>query len=166
MTVEAEEIRSMQLSLSKLAKAEEEKRMIKRENEKLLDEVKRAQKELGEAREKMERSEREKREMSEKMDRMRMMMKTEWSGTESLHIVDGTVHALSPTTLTQIVGTPEDKPWRTAFTLPIDEGEWELKIRASEKTFSNVKVGFLNHPLPYRGGGKNLGGLLVDSGTI
>ncbi|KAK2955659.1 hypothetical protein BLNAU_9349 [Blattamonas nauphoetae] len=59
-----------------------------------------------------------------------------------------TAHRLTPTTLTQIVDTPEGHPWRTAFTQPIYEGEWELKIRASDSTFVNVMFGFLGYPLP------------------
>ncbi|KAK2943619.1 hypothetical protein BLNAU_21450 [Blattamonas nauphoetae] len=71
-----------------------------------------------------------------------------WVGTESLQTLDTTAHALTPTTLTQIIVTPEDDPFRTAFTFPIDEGEWELKIRALDNTFVNVKLGFVRHPLP------------------
>ncbi|KAK2942421.1 hypothetical protein BLNAU_22654 [Blattamonas nauphoetae] len=71
-----------------------------------------------------------------------------WVGTESLQTLDTTAHTLTPTTLTQFIVTPKDNPWRTAFTRPIDEGEWELKIRASESTFSNVMLGFVEHPLP------------------
>ncbi|KAK2961952.1 hypothetical protein BLNAU_3008 [Blattamonas nauphoetae] len=71
-----------------------------------------------------------------------------WVGTESLQILDRTAHKLSPTTLTQIFKLEVVINWRTAFTLPIDEGEWELKIRASENTFWNVMLGFLKHPLP------------------
>ncbi|KAK2940424.1 hypothetical protein BLNAU_24666 [Blattamonas nauphoetae] len=71
-----------------------------------------------------------------------------WVGTESLQTLNRTVHTLTPTTLTQIIATPKDKPFRTAFTLPIDQGEWELKIRANESTFWGVMLGFLRHPLP------------------
>ncbi|KAK2952837.1 hypothetical protein BLNAU_12158 [Blattamonas nauphoetae] len=80
-----------------------------------------------------------------------------WVGTESLRSLDRTSHKLTPITLTQIIKL-EFGCLRTAFTGPIDEGEWELKIRASETTFSNVSVffsllsfsdlGFLRHPLP------------------
>ncbi|KAK2953224.1 hypothetical protein BLNAU_11850 [Blattamonas nauphoetae] len=71
-----------------------------------------------------------------------------WIGTESLRTHNRNVHTLSPTTLTQIIVTPSSNPWRTAFTFPIDEGEWELKIRASENTFMQVSLGFLRLPLP------------------
>ncbi|KAK2947858.1 putative Aurora kinase [Blattamonas nauphoetae] len=71
-----------------------------------------------------------------------------WIGTESLQTLDRTVHTLTPTTLTQIIVTPTDNPWRTAFTFPIDEGEWELKIRATDNPLVHVMLGFLRHPLP------------------
>ncbi|KAK2942426.1 putative Protein kinase domain containing protein [Blattamonas nauphoetae] len=69
-----------------------------------------------------------------------------WVGTESLQTEDRTVLALTPTTLTQIIRL--EKGWRTAYTLPIDEGEWELKIRARFNTFFCVKLGFVKHPPP------------------
>ncbi|KAK2942431.1 hypothetical protein BLNAU_22664 [Blattamonas nauphoetae] len=68
-----------------------------------------------------------------------------WVGTESLRTFDRTAHRLSPTTLTQIIKLEPGSNWRTAFTGPIDEGEWELKIGASENTFE--MLGFLRHPL-------------------
>ncbi|KAK2943632.1 putative Carbon catabolite-derepressing protein kinase [Blattamonas nauphoetae] len=71
-----------------------------------------------------------------------------WVGTESLQTLDRSVHTLTPTTLTQIIRLEDDSEWRTAFTRPIDEGEWELKIRARENTFWAVNLGFLRHPLP------------------
>ncbi|KAK2942419.1 putative serine/threonine protein kinase [Blattamonas nauphoetae] len=82
-----------------------------------------------------------------------------WVGTESLQTLDTTAHRLTPTTLTQIIVTPKDKLWRTALTHPIDEGEWELKIRASESTFSNVMLGFLRDPLPEDATQKQCGAL-------
>ncbi|KAK2956589.1 hypothetical protein BLNAU_8429 [Blattamonas nauphoetae] len=71
-----------------------------------------------------------------------------WVGTESLQTLDRTAHRLTPTTLTQIVRAVMRTDWRTAFTHPIDEGEWELKIRASDNTFWAVMLGFLRRPLP------------------
>ncbi|KAK2940421.1 hypothetical protein BLNAU_24663 [Blattamonas nauphoetae] len=71
-----------------------------------------------------------------------------WVGTESLQTLDTTVHTLTPTTLTQIIATPKDKPYRTAFTFPIDGGEWELTIIANEIAFWGVCLSFLRHPLP------------------
>ncbi|KAK2952887.1 hypothetical protein BLNAU_12208 [Blattamonas nauphoetae] len=71
-----------------------------------------------------------------------------WIGADSLQTLDRTAQALTPTTLTQFIATSDDSPWRTSFTGPINEGEWELKIRASENTFLNVMLGFLQHPLP------------------
>ncbi|KAK2945472.1 hypothetical protein BLNAU_19601 [Blattamonas nauphoetae] len=72
-----------------------------------------------------------------------------WVGTESLRCFNGAAHRLTPTTITQInkisVGT---KDWRTAFTFPIDDGEWELKINAFETILKNVMLGFVKHPLP------------------
>ncbi|KAK2963618.1 hypothetical protein BLNAU_1183 [Blattamonas nauphoetae] len=69
-----------------------------------------------------------------------------WVGTESLKTLDRTVHVLTPTTLTQIAKL--EKEWRTAFTFPIDEGEWEFKIRFTKQSGLNVLLGFLRHPLP------------------
>ncbi|KAK2944517.1 putative Carbon catabolite-derepressing protein kinase [Blattamonas nauphoetae] len=69
-----------------------------------------------------------------------------WVGTESLQTLDRTVHVLTPTTLTQIAKL--EKEWRTAFTFPIDEGEWELKIRFTKPTGWNVLISFIQHPLP------------------
>ncbi|KAK2963418.1 putative Carbon catabolite-derepressing protein kinase [Blattamonas nauphoetae] len=131
---------------ARLAQAEEEKRMIRREKDKLSDEVKRMKEELGEVRKEKEKSEREKSELFDKIERMRMMMKTEWTGTESLRIFDRTAHTLTPTTLTQIIKL-ETATWRTAFTLPIDEGEWEFKIRGDSINWI-VMLGFLQYPLP------------------
>ncbi|KAK2963818.1 putative HECT-domain (ubiquitin-transferase) [Blattamonas nauphoetae] len=71
-----------------------------------------------------------------------------WVGTKSLKTFDETVHMLAPTTLTQIIDPTEEYPWRTAFTIQINEGEWELKVRRSEQTGVNVMLSFLKHPLP------------------
>ncbi|KAK2961035.1 putative Carbon catabolite-derepressing protein kinase [Blattamonas nauphoetae] len=127
--------------------AEERLKKAEKEKEKLSDEMKKIVKELEETREEKEKSEREKREMTEKIERMRMMLRTEWKGTESLQTVDRTAHRLTPTTLTQIIKLDEGNDWRTAFTFPIDEGEWELKIRGNDPLW-NVTLGFLKHPLP------------------
>ncbi|KAK2947814.1 hypothetical protein BLNAU_17234 [Blattamonas nauphoetae] len=129
--------------------AEEQKGQVQRDKEKLADEVKRTREELRKARDEKETSEREKREMAEKMERMRKMLRTEWTGTESLQTLDRTAHKLTPTKLTQINKVPGgSSTWRTAFTGPIEDGEWELQIRASANTFENVLLGFLRHPLP------------------
>ncbi|KAK2949394.1 hypothetical protein BLNAU_15690 [Blattamonas nauphoetae] len=87
--------------------------------------------------------------LEDTMDRMRIMLRTEWDGTESLHSVDGTAHQISPTTLTQVIKLEKTNEWRTAFTFPVEEGEWELKIRGND-TVWNVMLGFLKHPLPER----------------
>ncbi|KAK2945210.1 hypothetical protein BLNAU_19850 [Blattamonas nauphoetae] len=62
--------------------------------------------------------------------------------------LDRTAHKLTPTTLTQIIKLEKDNEWRTAFTVPIDEGEWELKIKTIERPFLDVMLGFLKYPLP------------------
>ncbi|KAK2960935.1 putative Carbon catabolite-derepressing protein kinase [Blattamonas nauphoetae] len=67
------------------------------------------------------------------------------AGTESLQILDRTSHSLTPTTLTHMIQL--EKGWRTAFTFPIDEGEWELKIRGNDTRWF-LMLGFLRHPLP------------------
>ncbi|KAK2946000.1 hypothetical protein BLNAU_19076 [Blattamonas nauphoetae] len=85
--------------------------------------------------------------LEEKIDRMRMMMRTEWIGTESLKTIDRTVPMLTPTKLTQIVKLEKNYEWRTAFSFPIDEGEWELKIRGNDSSWF-VMLGFLKYPLP------------------
>ncbi|KAK2949384.1 putative Carbon catabolite-derepressing protein kinase [Blattamonas nauphoetae] len=85
----------------------------------------------------------EKRKMAEQMERMRMMLRTTWLGTESLKTLDRTAHQINDGTLTQFVKLDKTLPWRTAFTLPIDEGEWELKISGQDEI-----LGFLRHPLP------------------
>ncbi|KAK2955131.1 hypothetical protein BLNAU_9860 [Blattamonas nauphoetae] len=128
--------------------AEEQKGQAQRDKEKLSDEVWRIRKDFREAREEKETSEREKKEMAETMKWMRMMIRTEWKGTESLLQFDRTAHKLTPTTLTQIIKLEGNTDWRTAYTGPIDEGDWELKIKAKENTFVNVMLGFLRHPLP------------------
>ncbi|KAK2963816.1 putative Carbon catabolite-derepressing protein kinase [Blattamonas nauphoetae] len=69
-------------------------------------------------------------------------------GTDSLKTFDETAHMLAPTTLTHIIDPTEEYPWRTAFTIQINEGEWELKVRRSEQTGVNVMLSFLKHPLP------------------
>ncbi|KAK2957919.1 hypothetical protein BLNAU_7095 [Blattamonas nauphoetae] len=71
-----------------------------------------------------------------------------WMGTQSLRTLDGTAHTLTPTILTQIMKLERGGNWRSAFTFPVAEGEWELKIRTAEDTFLNVNLGFLRHPLP------------------
>ncbi|KAK2948496.1 putative Stk1 family PASTA domain-containing Ser/Thr kinase [Blattamonas nauphoetae] len=72
-----------------------------------------------------------------------------WAGTESLQTLDRTSHVLTPTTLTQTIKfNSGSTDWRTGFTLPIDEGEWELKIRYTEQSGLNVMLGFHRYPLP------------------
>ncbi|KAK2943233.1 putative Protein kinase domain containing protein [Blattamonas nauphoetae] len=146
------------LAEEKLKNVEEPREQSEKEKEKLSDEVKRTLKELEDARTENEKSGREKRELSEKMDRMRMMLRTEWIGTESLHTLDRSVHTLTPSSITQIAKLKKSDKWRTAFTFPIDEGEWEFKIRRSEQTEFNVslsvlilsfsELGFFRHPIP------------------
>ncbi|KAK2945754.1 hypothetical protein BLNAU_19310 [Blattamonas nauphoetae] len=147
-------------------RAEEQKGQAEREKEKLSDEVKRTVKELGEAREGKAKSEREKREMAEKMEQMKATMPTAWVGTDSLQTLDRTAHRLTPTTLTQIIKLEKIDEWRTSFTVPFDEGEWELKIRGNYTSW-RVSVffpllifsvlGFIRHPLPENATQKSCG---------
>ncbi|KAK2957957.1 putative Protein kinase domain containing protein [Blattamonas nauphoetae] len=95
----------------------------------------------------MKTLEEEKLRAEEKVERMRMMLRTEWNGTTSLKSLDRTAHRLTATTLKQIIRPEDVTDWRTAFTLPIDEGEWELKIRG-KNIDELVMLGFLNNPLP------------------
>ncbi|KAK2953349.1 hypothetical protein BLNAU_11634 [Blattamonas nauphoetae] len=130
-------------------KAEQQKEQLEREKEKLSDEVKKTRAELGELRAMIGQSERGKSEMAELIElRLRLAGLPIWVGPESLQTFDRTAHTLTPTSLKQTIVTSGDDPWRTAYTLPIDEGEWELKITARETTFSNVMLGFLRYPLP------------------
>ncbi|KAK2950804.1 hypothetical protein BLNAU_14222 [Blattamonas nauphoetae] len=98
------------------------------------------------------RLERELKQMKDELERARrteIMNRGRLKGTKSLALIDRELHTLSPTTLT--MKTPVRPPlvsWRTAFTHPIDEGVWELTIRATENTFRNVMLSFLAHPLP------------------
>ncbi|KAK2952838.1 hypothetical protein BLNAU_12159 [Blattamonas nauphoetae] len=129
--------------------AEEQKRQTQQDKEKLADEVKRTREDFRKARDEKEKSEREKREMAENMELMKQQLTglPIWIGTKSIQTFDRTAHKFTPTKLTQLSDL-ENKCWRTAFTGPIDEGEWELKIRASETTFSNVMLGYVRHPFP------------------
>ncbi|KAK2959831.1 hypothetical protein BLNAU_5320 [Blattamonas nauphoetae] len=124
-------------------RAEELKGHAEREKEKLSDE-------LGEARNGKEKMDRENELLKSQFDEIgrQLISQKIWIGTESLLPFDRTAHALTPTTLTQIVVTPTDQPWRTAFTFPISEGEWELKIRTITSTVWYLCFGFLKHPLP------------------
>ncbi|KAK2963837.1 hypothetical protein BLNAU_1406 [Blattamonas nauphoetae] len=172
MMMETEEFRTMQHALTdrvaqaeeKTRQAEEAKRLAEekekmieeqnghseREKEKLSDEVKRTAKELGEAREEKTKSEREITTLKSKNDELELQLADLpiWVGTDSLQTLDRTSHRLTPTTLTQIVKLEGITDWRTAFTFPIDEGEWELKIRRSEQTGLSVTLGYIRHPLP------------------
>ncbi|KAK2944492.1 putative Ypt/Rab-type GTPase ypt7 [Blattamonas nauphoetae] len=70
-----------------------------------------------------------------------------WIGTTSIRDIDKDFHFVNASTVF-LTKTLEDKrAWRTAFTFPIGDGEWELKVRATERTFRNVSLGFLRHPL-------------------
>ncbi|KAK2944383.1 putative Dynein axonemal heavy chain 6 [Blattamonas nauphoetae] len=69
-----------------------------------------------------------------------------WLGTKSLLTFNKNAHRLTPTTLTQIITFVPGKNWRTTFTFPMDEGEWELKIKISHET-PRLMLGFLKHPL-------------------
>ncbi|KAK2939847.1 putative Protein kinase domain containing protein [Blattamonas nauphoetae] len=79
-----------------------------------------------------------------------------WVGTKSLQTLDRTVHSLTPTTLTQLFRF--ERQCRTAFTRPIDMGEWELKIKASKNTFVNMSLGFVRYPLPENATQRSCGG--------
>ncbi|KAK2952947.1 hypothetical protein BLNAU_12123 [Blattamonas nauphoetae] len=123
-------------------KAEELKEQAERDREKMADEVDRIREQHGEARGRME-----KRTTFVKAGSTRVTVPTTWVGTESLQTLDGTAYSLAPNTLTQSIKL-DPGCWRTAFTRPIYDGEWELKIRASDNIFVNVSLGFLQHPLP------------------
>ncbi|KAK2941971.1 hypothetical protein BLNAU_23124 [Blattamonas nauphoetae] len=151
MLVETDEFRNMEQSQSELEKLSSETTKHEKELETRVHDL---QMELEEEKKKAELE-------SRKMEEVKTAQLTEiegltrqlaglpiWVGTESLQTLDRTSHALTPTTLTQIIKLEKNNEWRTAFTFPIDEGEWELKIRASENTFTGVKLGFVRHPLP------------------
>ncbi|KAK2952937.1 putative Carbon catabolite-derepressing protein kinase [Blattamonas nauphoetae] len=123
-------------------KAEELKEQAERDRERMADEVWRIREQHGEARGRME-----KRTMFVKAGSPRVTVPTAWVGTESLKTFDENTHSLTPTTLTQIVSLEKSTEWRTVFTLPIDEGEWELKIRGNDAVWI-ASLGFLKHPLP------------------
>ncbi|KAK2942342.1 hypothetical protein BLNAU_22729 [Blattamonas nauphoetae] len=137
-----------------------------RYNERLADEVKRTREELREARGRIEQSESEKREMAVKMERMRTMLRTEWTGTESLQTFDRTAHTLSPTTITQTIAFKEGSTdWRTAYTFPIDEGEWEFKIRYPNQAIGNNMLGFVRFPLVANASQRHIGSLQNGIGS-
>ncbi|KAK2949795.1 putative Cyclin-dependent kinase 2 [Blattamonas nauphoetae] len=71
-----------------------------------------------------------------------------WPGTNSLEVLDTSVHKLTPTQLVQITQLDTTTNHRTAFTFPIKEGEWELKVRANHTYLGNTYLGYLRHPLP------------------
>ncbi|KAK2963041.1 hypothetical protein BLNAU_2064 [Blattamonas nauphoetae] len=140
----------------------------RREKERLSNEVKNTQKELGEVRAGRQKSENENRGLILQIDKLKQQLAhlPIWLGTESLQTFDSTTHRLTPTTLSQIVYLAGNTDWRTVFTFPISDGEWELKIEASGTTFMNVMLGFLKHPLPanatQRHCGNNSGGFCGD----
>ncbi|KAK2961033.1 putative E3 ubiquitin-protein ligase SMURF1 [Blattamonas nauphoetae] len=148
-------------------KREEDSRRMEEEKKQKEEERRRMEEEKMEAEEESRRMPEEERRSEngrEKMERMRAMMRTEWSGTESLQTVDRTAHTLTSTTLTQIASTPHDNPWRTAFTFQINEGEWELKIRRSDQTGPDVMLGFLRHPLPQNATQRHCGSYFSEIG--
>ncbi|KAK2944499.1 putative Ypt/Rab-type GTPase ypt7 [Blattamonas nauphoetae] len=73
-----------------------------------------------------------------------------WIGTASIRDFDADFHFFNSTTIfvTKTLKEGEGTTWRSVFTFPIADGEWELKVRATERTFRNVTLGFLRHPLP------------------
>ncbi|KAK2945716.1 putative serine/threonine protein kinase [Blattamonas nauphoetae] len=71
-----------------------------------------------------------------------------WPGTNSLQTIDTTAHELTPTRLVQIVRGEAEPRWRTAFTFPIDEGEWELSIRSIQIPLWSTRLCFASAPLP------------------
>ncbi|KAK2957512.1 hypothetical protein BLNAU_7411 [Blattamonas nauphoetae] len=75
---------NLEMEIEDLRKVEEQKEQAERDNEKLLDVLKRTLKALGESREEKEKSERAKREMVEQMEEMRILMRKEVNGTEFL----------------------------------------------------------------------------------
>ncbi|KAK2950981.1 hypothetical protein BLNAU_14059 [Blattamonas nauphoetae] len=146
LLVETAEFRGMEQSHSELTKRINHLQKELEESKRKAEE--KTTRELEEAREEMANSEREKREMSEKMELMKLQLVNLpiWIGTESLQTLDRTVHRLTPTTLTPSIKFERSNKWRTAFTHPIDEGEWELMIRRSKQT--GLALGFVRHPLP------------------
>ncbi|KAK2944094.1 hypothetical protein BLNAU_20978 [Blattamonas nauphoetae] len=130
--------------------SEREKREMAAEKDNLTTEVILMKQECEEARKEKVKSEKEIQRLMRIVEEQKLQLADVpiWVGTESLQTLDRTAHRLTQATLTQIVKLELGANWRTAFTHPIDEGEWELKIRASGNTFMNVRPGFLRHPLP------------------
>ncbi|KAK2949789.1 hypothetical protein BLNAU_15271 [Blattamonas nauphoetae] len=54
--------------------------------------------------------------------------------------------------------------FRTAFTAPLTEGEWELKIRGTSSLFANLLLGYLKHPLRPNATQKSCGSWADGSG--
>ncbi|KAK2947614.1 putative Cyclin-dependent kinase 2 [Blattamonas nauphoetae] len=77
---------------------------------------------------------------------MTEIMPSCWMGSESIRTLDPSSHALTSTTLSQIVPLTGKNAWRTVLTFPITEGKWELRLRALPDTFENVTVGYLRYP--------------------
>ncbi|KAK2956579.1 hypothetical protein BLNAU_8419 [Blattamonas nauphoetae] len=130
--------------------AEEQKGQALRDKDNLTSEVILMKQECEEARKEKVKSETEIQRLMGIVEEQKQQLTDVpiWVGTESLQTLDRTAHTLTPTTLTQIIVTPKENLWRTAFTQPIDEGEWEFKIRARDNNFVNVRLGFIRHPLP------------------
>ncbi|KAK2947874.1 hypothetical protein BLNAU_17199 [Blattamonas nauphoetae] len=146
-TQQAETIsRNLQNEVKKVL---EQKEIVEHETQLLSDKVRRLQEEFDEKSGENEKSKRENRSLEVQNDELKQEMTDVpiWVGTDSLQTLDTTAHRLTATTLSQII-TLKGNLWITAFTHPIDEGEWELKIRASQITFSNVMLGYIRHPLP------------------
>ncbi|KAK2947622.1 putative Cyclin-dependent kinase 2 [Blattamonas nauphoetae] len=70
-----------------------------------------------------------------------------WPGTNSLKTLDTTAHELKPRELIQVVRRDEDPKWRTAYTFPIEEGEWELAIFTTQKLYHDARLCFASAPL-------------------
>ncbi|KAK2946648.1 putative serine/threonine protein kinase [Blattamonas nauphoetae] len=68
-------------------------------------------------------------------------------GTSCLQTLDGTSHHTTDFTLTARASTGKVLGFRTAFTMALSEGEWELKIRGTASLFANLLLGYLSHPL-------------------
>ncbi|KAK2949350.1 putative Carbon catabolite-derepressing protein kinase [Blattamonas nauphoetae] len=151
-------------------KMEEEKKKAEAERAKMEEEKKKAEADRMKMEEEKKKAEADRMKMEEekknieadrcrvRKENIQLLQQTEtlkrqlanlpiWVGTESLQTLDRTVHALTPTTLTQVIKL-DSGGWRTAFTLPIVDGEWEFKIGGKQNTFWNVSIGYVKHPLP------------------
>ncbi|KAK2949791.1 hypothetical protein BLNAU_15273 [Blattamonas nauphoetae] len=80
-----------------------------------------------------------------------------WPGTNSIETFDRTGHVVTPTQIVPRVILELDPICYTAYTFPIEEGKWELKIRMRHKKPRPVDLGFVRFPLPAHATTKSCG---------